>query len=89
MWLLTMMDQHVLFYFKKWRSIRSSVLMTPPPGANLPPTPSSYDEDVCLETHTLQELDAAILGSHNSLGWSIPTRVCSKSNDGVRAYVRY
>ena len=87
--MLKMMDQHMLSHFKKWRSLRSSMLTTPLPGANLPPTPSSYDEYVCPERDTLPELGTTILGSHSSLGRSTTTQVCSTSDEGVRAYVRY
>ena len=87
--MLTMMDQHVLSYFNKWRILRLSVLTTLPPGANLPPTPSSYVEDVGLQPDTFLELGSTTLGSHSSRVWNTTTRVRCKSDDGVRAYVQY
>ena len=84
-----MMDRHLLSYLKKWRSLRLPVLVKGPRSANVPPTPSSYIEDVCLEPHTSLQLGTTILGFHSSLVRSATRWVCSKGDDGVRAYVRY
>ena len=87
--MLRMMDQHLLSYFKKWRSLRLRVSVMMPRAADVAPTPPYYIQDVCLEPDTSLQLGATILGFHSSLVRSTAAGVCSKGDDGVPAYVRY